>query len=183
MIMRHPILLTTLILYLLSIGTAYAFSLEVVDQLDIKAIKSIKFKQTDEEFRADVVVQFSTSAKSAIKFRNANFLITFKDDKDNEVYLGTTQSEELFFPASEDGTEKLKEENLAVYVGKNDLDTITRLIKIFNLIGNPESEFTMILSGTTQVGTKARRGWIYQGRVEIEDFSFHPTIQREVLFK
>lgn len=182
--MRHPILVATLSLYLISLGTAaYAFSLELVDKLDIKAIKSINLKQTDKEFRADVVVQFSTSAKAAIKFRKADFVITFEDDKGTEVYLGTTQSEELFFPASEDGTEKLKEEMLDVYVGKNDLNTITRLISLFNLIGNPEVEFTMILSGTTEVGTKARRGWLYQGRIEIEDFTFHPTIQREVLFK
>jgi carboxylesterase type B len=182
--MRHRILVATLSLYLISLGTAaYAFSLEFVDNLDIKAIKSINIKQTDKEFRADVVVQFSTSAKAAIKFRNADFVITFEDDKGTEIYLGTTQSEELFFPASEDGTEKLKEEMLDVYVGKNDLNTMTRLISLFNLVGNPEAEFTMILSGTTDVGTKAKRGWLYQGRIEIEDFTFHPTIQREVLFK
>jgi hypothetical protein len=176
--MRYLILVASL-----SLGTAYAFSLEIVDKLDIKAIKSINLKQTDDDFRANVVVQFSTSAKAAIKFRKTDFIITFQDDKGTEVYLGTTQSEELFFPASSDGSEKLKEEKLDVYVGKNDLDTISRLIRLFNLIGNPDSEFTMILSGTTEVGTKARRGWIYQGRIEIEDFSFHPTIQREVLFK
>ncbi|MEN8218153.1 MAG: hypothetical protein ABFS56_17635 [Pseudomonadota bacterium] len=176
--MRYLILLASL-----SLGTAYAFSLEIVDKLDIKAIKSINLKQTNDDFRANVVVQFSTSAKAALKFRKADFIITFQDDKGTQVYLGTTQSEELFFPASSDGSEKLKEEMLDVYVGKNDLDTISRLISLFNLIGNPDSEFTMILSGTTEVGTKARRGWIYQGRIEIEDFSFHPTIQREVLFK
>jgi len=97
--------------------------------------------------------------------------------------LGTTQYEELVFPASEDGNEKLNEEILDVYVGKNEADTITRLIKLFNLIANPDSEFEMILSGTTIVGTRARRGWIYQGSIEIEDFVFYPTIQREVLFK
>ena len=41
----------------------------------------------------------------------------------------------------------------------------------------------MILTGSTEIGVKAKRGWIYQGRVQLEDFTFHPTIQREVLFK
>ena len=164
-------------------GIVYGFSMELVDQLDIKAIKSIKLKQTEQEFRADVVVQFSTLAKAAIKFRQADFIIIFQDEKGNKIYLGTTHSEELLFPGSKTGTEKLIEIKLDVYVGKNNLKTLTRLIELFNLIGNPDSEFTMILSGTTEVGTKAKRGWIYQGRIEIEDFTFHPTIQREVLFK
>ncbi len=179
--MRYLQLLAAL--YLINVGTVYALSLEIVDKIDIKAIKSINLNQTDEEFRAVVIVQFSTAAEVALKFRKANFVITFKNDKGTEIYLGTTQPETIFFPACENGTEKLIEEELDVYVGKNDLDTISRLISMFNLIGNPNSGFAMILSGTTEIGSKARRGWLYQGRIEIEDFTFHPTIQREVLFK
>jgi hypothetical protein len=183
--MRHSLLQLVAILsfYFFNLGTSYAISLEIVDKLDIKAIKSITLKQSDEDFRAIVVVLFSTQAKTAVKFKKANFVITLKDDKDKKVRLGTTQSEVLSFPASKDGTERLKEESLDVFVGKNNLDTLNRLIQLFNLIGNPDLEFTMILSGTTEVGTKAKRGWIYQGEVEIEAFTFHPTIQREVLFK
>jgi hypothetical protein len=176
-------LATILSLYLLGSGTVHAISLDIVDKLDIKAIKSINLNQTEDEFRAAVAVQFSNSAKAALKFRNANFVITFKNDTGNEIFLGTTKPKELYFPASKDGSARLKEEVLDVYVGKNVLDTITRLIALFNLIGNPDSEFAMILSGTTEVGTKAKRGWIYQGEVELEKFTFHPTIQREVLFK
>lgn len=175
--------LLVVVFYLFNTGTIYGFSLELVDKLDIKAIKSINLKQTEQEFRADVVVQFSTLAKAAIKFRQADFIIIFKDDKGKEIYLGTTHSDEILFPGIKNSTEKLIEIKLDVYVGKNNLKTLTRLIEMFNLIGNPDSEFTMILSGTTEVGTKAKRGWIYQGRIEIEEFAFNPTIQREVLFK
>jgi len=169
--------------YLFNTGTVYGFALTLVDQIDIKAIKSINLNQTEQEFRADVVVQFSTLAKAAIKFRQADFIILFKDDKGKDIYLGTTHADEILFPGSQNGTEKLIEIQLDVYVGKNNLKTVTRLIELFNLIGNPDSEFTMMLSGTTEVGTKAKRGWIYQGRIEIEEFAFNPTIQREVLFK
>jgi hypothetical protein len=182
--MRQWLLLPFIVVfYLFNIGTVYGFSLELVDQLDIKAIKSIHLKKTEQEFRADVVVQFSTFANAAMKFRQADFIIIFKDEKGKDIYLGTTHSDEILFPSSNNGTEKLIEIKLDVYVGKNNIKTLTRLIEMFNLIGNPDSEFTMILSGTTEVGTKAKRGWIYQGRVGIEDFTFHPTIQREVLFK
>lgn len=181
--MHHIPLSVLLTLSLYSLGTASAISIELVDQLNIKAIKSINLIKTNEEFRASVVVQFSTTAQVALKFKKADFTIIFKGDKGTEIYLGATQSEELLFPASETGREKLIEEKLDIFVGKNDADTMTRLIQLFNLLGNPDSEFEMILSGTTEIGTRAKRGWIYQGRIEIEDFIFYPTIQREVLFK
>ena len=180
--MRHFVL-SLMVVLSLNLRDIYALSVEMVDQLDIKAIKSINLKKTDEEFRAEVVVQFSTSATAAVKFKEADFVIIFQDGQGEKIHLGTAKPKEIIFPASEDGIEHLKDEKLDVYVGKNDINTITRLIKLFNLIGNPDSEFAMILSGSTEVGTKAKRGWIYQGRVELEDFTFHPTIQREVLFK
>jgi len=174
-------LLVSLYLFI-CFGTVYAISLEMVDKLDIEAIKSINLIQAKDDFRAAVVVQFSNSAKASIKFRNADFVITFKNEGE-KILLGTTKPKELIFPASRDGSPRLKEEVLDVYVGKNVVATIKRLIELFNLIGNPDSEFAMILTGVTEVGIKAKRGWLYQGEVEIEDFVFHPTIQREVLFK
>ena len=182
--MRHPLVLqvAAISLCLLSFETALGLSLELVDKLDIKAIKSINLTKTNEEYSATVVVQFSSTAEIALKFRNPRFAITFEDGKGTEIYLGTTE-QNILFPASEDGTEKLVDKELAVFVGKNDVNTTTRLVDLFNLIGNPDSDFSMKLSGKTNVGTKAKRGWVYHGEVEIEDFIFHPTIQREVLFK
>jgi carboxylesterase type B len=182
--MRYTLaILITFALYYSGLGAAYALSVETVDQLDIKAIKSINLIQNENEFRAAVVVQFGTTANSQIKFRKANFVITLDDGTKQPILLGHTESEEMLFPASKKGLEKLTEETLNVFVGKNEINTINRLIQLFNLIANPDAEFTMRLSGTTEVGTKAKRGWIYQGEVEIEEFTFHPTIQREVLFK
>ncbi len=165
------------------LGTSYAISPNIADQLDIKAIKSINLVQTDKKFRAFIVVQFSSSATIDMKFKHSNFLINFQDNMEADVFLGTTQPTEIFFPASENGIDSLVEKKLEVLVGENNINTINRLMNLFNLIGNPDSEFAMILSGTTEVGTKTKRGWLYQGQVTIEDFVFYPTIQREVLFK
>ena len=165
------------------LGTSYAITPNIADQLDIKAIKSIHLIQIEKKIRAFIVVQFSNSASIAMKFKNSNFLINFQDDREADVFLGTTKPEKILFPASENGIDSLVEKKLEVFVGENNIDTINRLMKLFNLIGNPDSEFAMILSGTTEVGTKTKRGWLYQGQVEIEDFVFYPTIQREVLFK
>lgn len=169
--------------YLFSVSAVYGLSLDIIDKVDIKAIKSISLIKNKDNFRADVVVQLSSWAKVALKFKAADFVITFKDEKGQDIFLGTTQPKEIIFPQSEEGFETLTDQKLEVFVGKNNIDTINRLIHLFNLIGNPNSEFTMVLSGTTEIGMKAKRGWIYQERIELENFTFHPTIQREVLFK
>jgi hypothetical protein len=176
-------IITILILCIFKVEISYALSLEVVDKIDIKAIKSILLKRNANEFRADVIVQFSSTATMPLKFKESDFVIRFKEGKGQEIFLGTTKPKEIVFSASDNGNEQLQEEKLDVFVGNDDLETITRLVNLFNLIGNPNADFAMILSGSTEIGVKAKRGWIYQGRVQLEDFTFHPTIQREVLFK
>jgi hypothetical protein len=162
---------------------SYALSLDIINHIDIKAIKSINLQKINNDFQAEVVVQFSTSAEAAVKFKQADFVITFTDGNHQKIHLGTTQPAEIIFPASKSGNEELIDKKLEVLVGEDNLETINRLVKLFNLIGNPNAEFAMILTGSTEIGVKAKRGWIYQGRVQLEDFTFHPTIQREVLFK
>jgi hypothetical protein len=174
---------TIVALSLFSMNIANALPIDIVDKLDIKAIKSISIKKTDDALKANLIVKFSTTAKMELKFRNTNFKIVFKDDNDQSIYFGSTKSELFILPPSKNGNLTFKEQKLEVYIGKNDTETMNRLIDLFNIIANPETDFQMIISGTTEVGTKVKRGWIYQGQVEIENFTFYPTIQREVLFK
>ncbi|MDM8568384.1 hypothetical protein QUF50_02485 [Thiotrichales bacterium HSG1] len=171
------------IIFISWLGVVNAVSPNIAEQLDIKAIKSINLVQTENKFRAFITVQFSNSSPIAMKFKRSNFNINFQDDRGADIFLGTVQPQKILFPASKNGVASLIEKKLEVLVGEDNTNDINRLINLFNLIGNPNSEFAMILSGTTEVGTKTKRGWLYQGQVEIEDFIFYPTIQREVLFK
>jgi len=176
-------LVLNLFMVFMAITNANAISLDIIDKVDIKAIRSINLIKHEQDYRAMVVVQFSTTATSSLKFKECDFKLSFRESEKMEIFLGTTQPKEILFPASETGQAILVEKQLEVMVGKNETATVERLIELFNLIGNPKSQFAMIISGTTEIGAKARRGWIYQGRVKLEDFIFYPTIQREVLFK
>ena len=86
--MRHHLAqqVAAISLCLFSLEAAFALSLELVDKLDIKAIKSINLIKTEQEFRATIVVQFSTAAEVALKFRKPRFAITFEDGKGAEIY-------------------------------------------------------------------------------------------------
>ena len=174
----------TLGLGLLLMGlSTFAISLDIIDEVDIKAIKRIHLEKKADGFWAEVTVQFSNGGPAALKFKQADFVITFKEGEKQQIYLGNTHIDEIIFVANQKGEPQLTEYRLAVLVGEDNLDTVTRLVQLFNLIANPNSEFSMVLTGSTEVGVKAKRGWVYQGRINLEEFVFYPTIQREVLFK
>ena len=75
---------------------------------------------------------------------------------------------ELLFPAgtAEEPGEITKE--MVLKVGPKDEETIQRLISLFNVIGDRACMFTMMLEGTSEVGFKAERGWIYQKGITVE---------------
>ena len=61
------------------------------------------------------------------------------------------------------------------------METMQRVIGMFNVIGNPMANFSMLLNGEGEVGVKAKKGWIYQSGITVE-WVFTPKVQKEVLF-
>jgi len=151
--------------------------------LDIVAIKSIQLRSDDSGFYSEVKVLFKNDSDKAIKFKNANFDITFKD-KGETIPFGNSPLKELVVPPkSGEGTVGGQTEAvLDIKIGPKDDKTVMLLIKLFNIIGNPSNSLIMILEGTGEVGHKIEKGWIYQTGMRAE-LEFVPTIQREILFK
>ena len=151
--------------------------------LDIVAIKSIQLRSDESGFYSEVKVLFKNDSDKAIKFKNANFDITFKD-KGETILFGNSPLKELIVPPkSGEGTvEGQTEVVLNIKIGPKDDKTVGLLIKLFNIIGNPSNSLVMILDGTSEVGHKIDKGWIYQTGMRAE-LEFIPTIQREILFK
>jgi len=151
--------------------------------LDIIALKSIQLRSDESGFYSEVRVLFQNDSDKAIKFKNANFNITFKDKGEN-IPFGNSPLNELIIPAKS-GEESIggqTEAVLDIKIGPKDDNTVVLLIKLFNIIGNPSNSLVMILEGTGEVGHKVEKGWIYQTGMRAE-LEFVPTIQRDILFK
>lgn len=161
-------------------SSAFA-QMDKIANLDIKAIQKLQFEEKDKDLIAKNVVVFANGGDSEVKLRNATFKVSLKSGG-KTIPMGEGPIEELVFPAgTEEGPAELTKE-MVLKVGPKNEETIQRLISLFNVIGDPASKFTMVLEGTSEVGFKAERGWIYQKGITVE-LEFQPSIQREVLFK
>lgn len=155
--------------------------MDVVASMDIKAIKSMRFEDAGNKLVCKSGIVFVNSSEKEAKLRNAEFQTSFKS-ADGEIFLGTGKLAELVLPAGKADAPAELEQEMTIEVGPKNDDTYGRLIAIFNLIGDPAANFTLLLNGTSEVGAKTEKGWIYQKGIGVE-LEFTPSIQREVLFK
>lgn len=161
-----------------------AAQIEQVNKLDIQAIKKMQIYERNNMWYAVTTMIFVNAAETEIKLRNAEFNASLDSDY-GIIKLGKTYLKEMnMAPAMvEDGKMVPAEipKEIVVEVGPDCPDTTIRLIKLFNVMGDPAVNFKMLLKGTSEVGLRGKRGWIYQKGISV-DFTFNPTIQREVLF-
>lgn len=152
-----------------------------IAQMNIKAIKKMNFVDGGKNINLTNTIVFANAATTEIKLRNPEFKISLKSDV-GSILIGTGTVPEILFPAATaEQPEAEVTQEITVTVGPKDEDTIMRLITLFNALGDPEAEFTLLLEGTTEVGVKNDKGWVYQKGISVE-FEFEPSIQREVLF-
>lgn len=169
----------------LIVGNASA-QMDQIGKLDIKAIKKMEFAEKGKDLVAKNVLVFANAGPSEVKLRNAEFKVSLKS-ADKVIPMGVGKIAELVFPAATKGegdalTPSELVQEMEIKVGPKDDETIAKLIAMFNVIGDPGTAFTLMLEGTSEVGAKSEKGWIYQKGITVE-LEFQPSIQREVLFK
>jgi len=155
--------------------------MEKIGDIDIKAIKKMQFVEQGTNLMAKNVIVFSNCGDSEVKLRNCDYKVSLKTDG-GTIKMGKGTFEELVLPAGTADAPSETTEEALLTVGPMNTETIQRLIALFNVIGDPAKKFTMVLEGTSEVGLKGKRGWIYQKGITVE-LEFQPSIQREVLFE
>ena len=94
-----------------------------------------------------------------------------------EIPLGKAETLDLEVPAN-----TTTDLTLMVEAGDKGQETLKRLFAVFNAVSNPAIVPTVFLAGTSDVGFRDRRGWIYENEFEI-DFMFRPEVKRRFLMK
>jgi len=179
---RKPTFSAVLLLLALSAFSGSVFAqANLVAKLDVKSIKSIQFKQRGNTIYADTVIIVTSSADTEFKLRKTDFNVQMQS-RDHQIPMGTAKTGEILFEAGSVQKPSQVALELQVKVGPRNLETMQRLIGMFNVIGNPKANFSMLLDGESEVGVKAKKGWIYQKGISVE-LVFSPKVQKEVLFK
>jgi len=196
---RKPTFSAVLLLLALSAFSGSVFAqANLAAKLDVKSIKSIQFAVRGNTLYADTIMIVTNSAENELKLRKINFTVQMKSG-DLQIPMGTAETSKIFqLVKDEEGkiirkpdeilfgvgsTQKPTEVvlELQIKVGPTNLETMQRLIGMFNVVGNPMANFSMLLNGKGEVGVKAKKGWIYQSGISVE-WVFTPKVQKEVLF-
>ncbi|MGB3975371.1 MAG: hypothetical protein WBM02_00930 [bacterium] len=183
--MKKVLLLITIsVLCMIAGSTAFA-QIEQLSKLDIKAIQKMQFIETGTSVMMKNVFVFVNKGLTDVKLRNAEFEVSLKTD-DKEFYIGKGKFDELVFQAAEQKEDSIVpyefKPELEIKIGPKNDETTQKLMTLFNIIGNPDVSFTLLLKGTSEVGLKGEKGWLYQTGFAVE-FEFKPKYQRTVLFE
>jgi len=181
---QHTVRVLAIAIGLAIVGNATA-QMAQMDKLDIKAVKKMEFVEKGSDLFAKNTLLFSNSGDAEVKLRNGEFKVSLKSG-DKIIPMGVSKIAEMVFPAATKDGDTVRPAELSMEmemkVGPRNEETTQKLIAMFNVIGDPGSQFTLVLEGTSEVGAKTGKGWVYQKGITVE-FEFQPSIQREVLFK
>ena len=158
---------------------------KTLSNLDITAIQKMQVEKTVTGYTLRVITILSNENAESLRLRNGEFEVSFdRGPKLTPIVLGRTAVASQDFPGKKgdkDGTGAME---LVVAVGPKNDETLDRILAMYNIVGDPDSNLKMVVKGKAEIGLQLPRGWVFeQGRkVELE-LNFSPQVQRIILLK
>jgi hypothetical protein len=164
-----------------------ASDVDSVSKISIASVNKVQVIETDSEYLLQVDIAFENKNPEAIKLRNAKFhsIIESKGKStDLTIDIGDTTIDELEIPgAANKKTPGQVVKTVTITLGSKNQDSVSKMIKLWNILGNPTAPMTLVLKGSSEFGTKLPNGWVFeQGKTYEVELRFVPTVQRRVLF-
>jgi hypothetical protein len=158
---------------------------KTLGNLDITAIQKMQVEKSGTGFTLRVVTILSNDNAESLRLRNGEFEVSFdRGPKLPPIVIGRTALTSQDFPGKKGDQGGTGAMELVVAVGPNNPETLDRILAMYNIVGDPESNLKMVVKGRAEVGLQLPRGWVFeQGRkVELE-LNFSPQVQRIILLK
>jgi len=158
-------------------GLGQAASTDLINAIDITALKSLQVEATGGQLVAHTVVRFKNGSDQNVIMSGSNLDVVFTA-RGQKVDLGKASPDKLEFPKGQE-----VEYPIDVQVGPEDSKSYARILALTNLIGDPANMITMQLSGTLKIGGKIpekKRQFLQAVEGEV---SFQAKVQREVLME
>ena len=204
-------LLTTVILAMIATSAVFAQGgIELAEKVRFAAIKSIQYQRRNSSFEAEVQIIFENSSDRAIRIRNGNFIVGVKRTKASSLWpvppetvpleeeLGKGTIENIVLPAAggkanttespaagalSDGKNVSQTKVIMrITLGRESEPTLERLMRVNNIMGDPDSGLRMTLRGEAEFGAQTANGWISHRNVAVE-LEFKPRVTNEVLIE
>ena len=169
--------------------------IEKIGQIKMVSINKLQIVANNDEYLANITVTFINNSTNAIKLKDGRF-DTSLASTNSQIDAGPAVLSELVIPAARPGagggffghgtaaTPGLVEQVISVDLGARNPETMEKIIKLVNLMGDTSADMNMNLKGTTQIGVQINDGWVFRGNDSYTvELKFVPTVKREVLFR
>lgn len=160
---------------------------ETMGKIDMVSLNKVQVIETENAYLLEVDITFQNKNQDAVKLRNGAFrgAIESKQQKQEvKIDIGDATIDELEIPgASNRKSAGTAVKGLTIMLGPKDQESTAKMVRLWNVLGDPSAPMTLILKGTAEVGVKLPKGWIFeQGKSYELELRFVPTVQRRVLF-
>lgn len=153
----------------------------------VKEVVSISIKDSvdGKGYLADVKINFYNKGALDLRFRDILFSVNLQSVKYPTFLLGQGPIDQIDIPAEKNGQPGVAQYTITIDMGsKSSPATMKRMIKLFNIFGQPEQLDTVNITflGKGSIGGKIESGWVYQTNM-LAELEFRPSITRSVLIQ
>lgn len=167
-------------------GSALAESdpYEMIDNLDISAVKSLQVRKSGNSYYLDMVVQMRNANERDIKLSECDFGVKLGSSVFSPRYIGKTTPQQIVINSAMTDSAPSTDVNLQIGLGADQANVLSTLTYVMNIVGNPADKTQIILDGGANASLKGKRGWIEKtDPVRIAEWQYSPKIQKELLLE
>lgn len=169
---------------LLFSGSALAVSYEMLDKLDITAVRSMQVRSSGNSYYLDLVVQMRNTNDRDIMLKNCNFSVKLGSDKYSPRFIGNARPSEIEMRSAIAENAPSTDVNLQIGLGSKQGQVLDTLTYVMNIVGNPSNQSIVILDGDANAAVRVKRGWADEpNRVPISGWEWSPRLQKELLME
>ncbi len=185
--MKRIIVLATLVSLLASLlfcGSAMAVPYEMIEKLDISAVKSLQVRKSGKSYYLDMVVQMRNTNERDIKLRKCDFAVKLGSKTFSPRYIGKTTPQEIIITSATSDSDPSTDVNLQIGLGSDQTKVLSTLTYVMNVVGNPVDTPQILLDGGANASIKVNRGWADEpDPVRISEWEYTPKVQKELLLE
>ncbi len=163
----------------------FGFSLNILDDIQIAAIRSMQLQEVEGKYVLDTVIDIHNTSSTALKLRNCKFRIFLALDDVGDIPLGVAHIDEIVLPPHADSSETAATMELSVELESDIEEFQTRLFsskEIVSLMIADEPGLPLKIQGTFDFGMRTAQAWSYKEGMKI-DWIVSPAIQKQVLLQ
>jgi hypothetical protein len=154
--------------------------------VSIVSVDRMSLTNNGTDYLVAVDVTFQNLNAEPLRFRNADLDVTLMsgrpDGTHEQVDLGLSHLAEVVLPIGSTNAPGTVTATANIAMGPTNEVTTAKLLQLFNAVGNPGNQVSLLLKGSSGLDLKLPNGWYTeQGKRFEVDLTFKPTLQRNVL--